>query len=370
MARDEQEDLFSLGPESAPSSRVPSSRAPVGLRRVTPPCPAYSFEPTPSSPRVDPWSYDHLVVAFSGGKDSLAMVLMLLELGIPKQRIELWHHDIDGREGSTLMDWPCTRDYCAKVAEALGLKLYFSWKVGGFEGEMLRENAPTAAYMFETPEGLQRAGGKSTNTSTRRMFPQKAASLNVRWCSAYGKIMVMDVAIRQPRFTGKRTLVLTGERAEESSSRAKYEVFEPHRADLRDGERPRLIDVWRPVHRWLSGEVWALIEKYRINPHPGYRLGWGRLSCAACIFGSPNQWASLRAVNPRQFGRIDAYEREFGKTIDRKLSVVQMANKGTPFPNMREDDIEAALSTTFDEPVFIDPWIMPAGAHGDVCGPT
>ena len=38
-----------------------------------------------------------VIIAFSGGKDSVAMVLYtLFELKIPKERIELWHHDIDG----------------------------------------------------------------------------------------------------------------------------------------------------------------------------------------------------------------------------------------------------------------------------------
>ena len=47
-------------------------------------------------------SYDHILVAFSGGKDSLACLLHLLDLGVPRTRIELWHHRIDGAEG-TLM---------------------------------------------------------------------------------------------------------------------------------------------------------------------------------------------------------------------------------------------------------------------------
>jgi 3'-phosphoadenosine 5'-phosphosulfate sulfotransferase (PAPS reductase)/FAD synthetase len=334
------------------------------------PCRVYAFEPTPSA--CNPFAYDTWIVAFSGGKDSLALVLLLLLLGVPRERIELWHHDVDGREGSTLMDWPCTRDYCAGVAAAFGLAIYFSWKVGGFEGEMLRHDSPTAGYLFETPDGgLESAGGTSSKTGTREMFPQKHHSLTVRWCSAYTKIMVMGVALRnQERFMGQRTLVLSGERAEESPKRAEYEVWERHRDDLRDGQRPRMIDHWRPLHGWLQAEVWALIEKFRVNPHPAYRLGWGRVSCARCIFGSPNQWASVRAITPRAFQRIADYERAFGKTIDREKSVVQMADEGRPFEGMREEDIRAALSMSFDEPVFLDHWTLPAGAHGDVCGPT
>ena len=169
------------------------------------------------------------------------------------------------------------------------------------------------------------------------------------------KIMVMEAALRnQPRFNGKRTLVLTGERADESPKRATYKVFQPHRANI----RTRHIDVWRPVHRWTKAEVWALVETYRIAVHPGYRLGWGRLSCAACIFGSPDQWASLRTVNPRQFHRVGAYERELNYTINMKgKTVLQMADEGRPFPNMRDEDIRAALSPTFDEPIFVAHWI-------------
>ena len=88
-------------------------------------------------------SYDTIIVAFSGGKDSVACVLRLLELGVPRERIELWHHDVDGREGSDLMDWPVTRSYCRAFADALGLRIFYSWKVGGFEREMLRDGEHT-----------------------------------------------------------------------------------------------------------------------------------------------------------------------------------------------------------------------------------
>lgn len=149
-----------------------------------------AFAPTPSKPAVDPFSYDVIIVAFSGGKDSLALLLLLLLLGVPQERIELWHHDVDGREGSTLMDWPCTRDYCRQIAAAFGVRIYFSWKVGGFEGEMLRDQTPTAAYLFETPYGLERAGGESDKPGYRRQFPMKTGDLGKRWCSAYTKTHV------------------------------------------------------------------------------------------------------------------------------------------------------------------------------------
>jgi hypothetical protein len=98
------------------------------------------------------YDYDYYIVAFSGGKDSTACILHLFELGINREKIELWHHLIDGEEGSSLMDWPVTKDYCNKFAKAFDLPLYYSWKTGGFEGEMLRDNQPTSTTRFEYPE--------------------------------------------------------------------------------------------------------------------------------------------------------------------------------------------------------------------------
>lgn len=316
-------------------------------------------------------TYGTVIVAFSGGKDSLACLLHLLELGVPREKIELWHHDVDGREGSTLMDWPCTRDYCRQIAAAFGVPIYFSWKQGGFEREMLRDDAPTAPIKYETPAGLQTSGGAG-KPNTRLQFPQVSPDLSVRWCSAYLKIDVCAAAIRgQARFLGKRVLVVTGERAQESAARARYKAFEAHRADLRNGRTPRVVDAWRPVHAWDERAVWAIIERWLVNPHPAYRLGWGRVSCAGCIFGSPGQWASLRVVNPRQFAAVAAYEARFGKTIQRKLTVVQTADRGTPYP-MLEADVRAALAETFAEHVFLagSTWTLPRGAFGDSCGPT
>lgn len=318
--------------------------------------------------------YDHILIAFSGGKDSLATLLHLIDLGVDLSKVELWHHDIDGREGSTLMDWECTRDYCRKVAEAFNIPIYYSWKVGGFEREMLREDAYTAPVRFETPGGKVQETKTVKNPkflNTRRMFPQTAASLSVRWCSSYLKIMVCQAAINnQERFQGKKTLVVTGERAEESASRANYKEFEPHKSDNREGKKvQRHVDHWRPVHSWSEEQVWEIIERYKVNPHPAYRLGWGRVSCATCIFGSANQWASIREINREKFEKIAGYEDAFGKTIHRKLSVRDQADKGKPYETMSQEDIKAALSHEFNEPIILENWKLPAGAYGESCGP-
>lgn len=316
--------------------------------------------------------YDEFIVAFSGGKDATACLLHLLEQGVPRDKIALHHHLVDGREGSTLFDWPVTEAYCEAVARAFQIPLSFSWRTGGLEREMLRSNAPTAPVMIPDELAGHRLIGGNGPANTRRKFPQQSADLRTRWCSAYGKIGPFDTWIANDlRFhDGRKRLVLTGERAEESANRARYAVFEPHRADLRHGCRHRRhVDHWRPVHSWSTRDVWAIIERHRLVPHPAYFLGWGRVSCRCCVFGSPNQWATIRKIAREQFQQIAHYEREFKVTIHRSRSVEASADRGTPY----DTDpfwVEIANSRRYDLPVITDRWVLPAGAYGESCGPT
>lgn len=320
-------------------------------------------------PDIDYGDYDHVIVAFSGGKDSLASVLHLLEDGCPPEKIELWHHEIDGR-GERLMDWPVTPAYCRAVAQHLGLRYYVSWKVGGFLGELMKTSARTAAIRFEEPTEtglvLRKRGGTDGKVTTRRMFPAVSADLTKRWCSSYLKIMVGEMALRnQARFRGKRTLFVTGERAEESTNRAKYKPFHPHKESIQS----RQIDHWRPVLGWPERDVWSIIERWSINPHPAYRLGWGRVSCLHCIFGSANQCASAAVVDPEGTERLTALEIELDHTIRHKQPLPVMVAKGRPYP-MDEATIAEAMATSWSGPVRVDEWTLPAGAYGESCGPV
>lgn len=323
--------------------------------------------------------YFRFIVAFSGGKDSIACFLHLLEAGVDPGRIELWHHDIDGREGDNgfLMDWPSTPAYCRAFAEEFGVPISYSWREGGFAREFGRSETPTAATLFEDQAGEVHRRGGTGRPGTRLKFPQVTANLSQRWCSAYLKIDVAAIALRnQPRFNGEKTLILTGERAAESAARSKYLKFEPDRADSRNGKLARHIDHWRPVHGWSEGDVWAILKRHRINPPPAYQLGWGRLSCLFCIFGSRDQWASARAVAPKEFARVAKAEASTGLTIHRKLSVNQLADSGTPYPVISADP--ALVGDVLSAGPWVRPvrcrseeeWQTPHGAFKDSTGPT
>lgn len=317
-------------------------------------------------------SFDYYIVTFSAGKDSTACLLYLLEQGVDRAKIELWHHDIDGKAG-TFMDWECTPAYCEAFAKAFGLPLYHSWKKGGFLGELLRQDSLTAPTVFEDQNRqLIEVGGKHGEKTTRRKFPQLSADLSVRWCSSYLKIDVGAAAIRnQARFKGKRTLVLSGERGEESPARAKYNMIEPDKADLRDGKKPRYVERFRPIRDWKEQEIWAIIKRWKVVPHPAYFLGWGRVSCKLCIFGNANQFASAKAISPKQTQQVVDLEREFGVTIKRSENLQKLMSRGTVYTAVMQNPqwVRIALSDYYDGPIFTDNWVLPAGAYGESCGP-
>jgi 3'-phosphoadenosine 5'-phosphosulfate sulfotransferase (PAPS reductase)/FAD synthetase len=187
------------------------------------------------------------------------------------------------------------------------------------------------------------------------------------------KIDVGAAALRgQERFRGKRTLVVSGERAEESPGRARYSTFEPDRAHL-PGKRH--VDRWRPVHAWKTAEVWEIIRRWGIVAHPAYRAGFGRVSCAFCIFGSPDQWATLRELMPAGFERVAELERSYGYTIARSKSVEERATLGHAYAVATRDVAEGrrlAVQQVYDAPIRVAPetWLMPAGAFAEAAGPT
>lgn len=333
-------------------------------------------------------NYDYYLVQFSGGKDSTAAFLHLLEQGIPIKKIELWHQLVDGAPGSKpFMDWACTEDYCRKFAKHFNVPIYFMWREGGFKQEMLRNNTATGKTTFEVPGyaehpqiGIRQdfnakhpnkmtIGGKG-KPGTRLKFPQVSANLRVRWCSSYLKKDIQESALKnQDRFKGHRTLVITGERAQESANRAKYVPFKQDRCYT----TWRNVDHVMPIHNWSERQVWQKLASYRIQVHPCYYLGYSRCSCQFCIFGDANQFLTSTYISFNRGNEIMNYEKEFGVTIKRDKSLLQLmeTDGAHPYEQVHLTDFrEQSDRAEYTMPIICTPWILPAGAYQKNVGPT
>jgi 3'-phosphoadenosine 5'-phosphosulfate sulfotransferase (PAPS reductase)/FAD synthetase len=305
--------------------------------------------------------YDKIIVSYSGGKDSTACVLSLLDLGVPKEKIELWHQAIDGMSPTqkSFFDWPSTEGYVNKVSEHLGLQLNWQWRAYGFYGEMNRENSLTRDIWYLHNNKLNILYTTKGKKTTRKKFPAKSPDLNKRWCSAYLKIDVCARVINNV-IKGGKILFISGERREESPKRAKYKEVELHRTNTRQ----RLVHHFRPVIDWKEQSVWDIMERYQILPHPVYYLGFPRLSCRSCIFFTPDHWSTLNDVDSKVTQILSSVEEEFGYKLDNKYTIPEMIALGkSKITESNRHWIYKAVNS-FTDNISTTKWELPAGAFG------
>lgn len=312
------------------------------------------------------------IVAFSGGKDSVAMVLYLLSIGVDKKNIELWHHDVDG-EGKQLFDWPCTKSYCKKFAKTFGLKILFSYAKGGILREIYRTNETIQPVLFQKEQEGDYYEVKPQNKerfyNTRRKFPAVSADLMIRWCSWVAKISVMLKGINHSeRYSNANIIILTGERRLESAARSNYKEMELYRG----ASKTRRAIQWRPIIDWTEKEVWEMMRCFSVQPHPCYELGWNRCSCQLCIFSNANTWAAINEISPEKVKTISEMEGDLaftlysdkvkGRNVMRDIYSARVEQGVSFIPEeAKKRWLKEALGE-FVSNIIIDNWKLPAGA--------
>ena len=373
--------------------------------------------------------YDLIIVLFSGGKDSTACYYKLLELGVPKEKIEIWHHDIDGGHPSRRMDWRCTQSYIRSFAEVEEVTLRVSYRVNGFFGELYRIGASNPIEWIdpETGEVMQcklsqnylkclELKEKCTEDieevlkqyGYRMKFPAKSGDLSRRWCSAYLKIAVADSVISnldrlrqlgelggthqgswrsgslkaavQDSVTSNldktkenvKVLVVSGERRGESAGRAMYNEMDIHRTNA-EKKSHRIVHQWRPVIDYSEKDVWEVLKRHKANPHPCYRAGWNRCSCAQCIFSTPKLFAGIRDLYPEEYAALRQDEIILGFTLDNKCDLDTFVGDAPSCVYHGDAKAIHNLITgefTPDDVYVKGEWRYPAGAfHGAEGGP-
>lgn len=377
--------------------------------------------------------YDLIVILISGGKDSVACYFKMLELGVPKEKIELWHHDIDGGHPTRRMDWKCTQNYMKALADAEGVKLRVSYRVNGFFGELYRIGASEPIEWIEPDTGKIKQCKLSNNYlkcqelkeqateeleellkqyGYRMKFPAKTGDLSRRWCSAYLKICVADSIVcnldrlgelkelggKRQKFPAKggthqgrwcsgnlkaavqdsvtanledtkndkKILIVSGERRGESAGRSKYNEMEIHRTNA-TAKAHRVVHQWRAVIDYTEKDVWEVLKRNHVTPHPCYRIGWNRCSCAMCIFSTPRLFAGFRELFPDDFAELQHDEEVLGFTLDNKKNLNDFV--GCAESCVCWDDkaaIHSILTGEFGiDDIFVEKWEYPIGAfHG------
>lgn len=222
--------------------------------------------------------YDWILVNSSGGKDSQAMLDLVVELanlaGVT-DRLVVVHCDL-GR-----VEWSGTRELAARQAAHYGLRFEV---VSRPQGDLLthvesRKMWPSSTARYCTSDHKR---GQVRTLMTR---------LAGEWRAAETKTMQYSTAV--PFQTGQLVkvpphrpcLILNcmGMRADESPARAKLVPFTKATRPGESNSR-REIHTWLPLHGWTTSQVWERIRRSGVPHHRAYDLGMKRLSCCFCIF--------------------------------------------------------------------------------------
>ena len=129
----------------------------------------------------------------------------------------------------------------------------------------------------------------------------------MRYCTSDMKRGPISRWLRNTFPTGN-VICSMGLRAEESTARARKEIFQL-RQDSSAPTKGRFVHNWLPIHDWTESDVWDCIRQHGNIHHEAYRLGNHRLSCALCVLASLNDLINGAVHNPdtyREYCRIEA----------------------------------------------------------------
>lgn len=253
-----------------------------------------------------------LVVSMSGGKDSTATYLHLLEQGV-LDRVERAGGTVRRVFADTGWELDETYAYLDVLSARFGpIDRVALWVPGPNED-------PPHGYSLLTPAWKTDKGGDGGFMHADRWAYAKLIESRLGHYSPLIRLMMQwrKVPTSPRRWctedTKKRPIVdylaecnnpvnAIGVRAEESKKRSKMSV-----ADWSDGHDAY---VWRPIFRLTKSDVIALHTRHSLAPNPLYLQGSGagRVGCGPCVYSGPSDIRWLAAEHPERLEILSEIE--------------------------------------------------------------
>jgi 3'-phosphoadenosine 5'-phosphosulfate sulfotransferase (PAPS reductase)/FAD synthetase len=211
------------------------------------------------------------IASISGGKDSTAMALHLMEQGIEFDPVFFdtgWEH--------------------AAVYEYIenDLPRVLGKPVRIVEGRVYDLDEETEQIAREFEARLDRRSAMVRLCLHKAMFPSRIR----RWCTQLLKIEALKAVLADLDLP----VNCVGIRSAESAARAK----------LPERELSTSLDcmVWRPILAWTKADVIAIHNRHGIAPNRLYLQGAERVGCWPCIFSRKSEVRFMSETDP---ARID-----------------------------------------------------------------
>ena len=181
---------------------------------------------------------DVFYVAFSGGKDSVA-VLDLVQRALPHNAFKVLFGDTD-------MEFPTTLELVEQIEH----------------------------YCIENDIDFYKAKASLPAEETWDIFGPPARK--VRWCCTVHKTAPVINKLNEIYNTKYiRTMMITGVRADESASRSEYD-------ELSRGKKIAGQYSFHPILEWSSAEIYLYIYTNNLLLNEAYKYGFNRVGCIMC----------------------------------------------------------------------------------------
>lgn len=225
------------------------------------------------------------VINHSGGKDSQAMMIKLLEF-VPREQILVVHASLGFMEWSGAME--LARDQSAEA----GVQFIIAKAKKSFLDMVLKRFSERPEVpSFPSPKYRQCTSDLKRGPITREIR---------RYAKANGYDRIVNCV---------------GLRAEESSNRAKQQIFKPA---AENGKAGRTWYDYLPIHSVTTNQVFQAIKNAGQLPHWAYQDN-DRLSCITCIMGSSKDLIHGANKNPKVYALMCLVEQITGYAMHASL---------------------------------------------------
>lgn len=250
------------------------------------------------------------VVSLSGGKDSTALALHMIESGDHNLRFVFCDTGNEAKETYEYLKYLDNIIFMRTGEHITYLKADFSHKI--------KEKATRLIYRDDSdPERIRALEATGNPFLDLAIFKGRFPSAMARFCTQELKVKPVMEYIDKWLAKGHHVRNCSGVRAEESPRRAKYESSSFVRKDEKTG-----AELWecRPILYWTLDEVLDYIKEQGVKLNPLYSKGFTRVGCFPCIMCRKGEIKRISEKFPETIDRLRNWEYSVGKASKRGKS--------------------------------------------------